>query len=97
MSKRIFKVGDLVMLTGLELIIGHRHVKNGAVGIVTEVLVVPVDQRVPSILNFWFDYMVLVNGSEIMLFEEEVKPFLEDYNPCDCCGCDPCDCDWGVE
>jgi len=48
-------------------------------------------------ISFFFDYLVLVNGTEIMLFEEELREYPIDYKPCVACDCDPCDCEWGIE
>ncbi len=97
MHKNKFKVGDLVVLTGLDGVIGYKHIINGELGVIVEVISLPVPEMPLSMVSFFFDYLVLVNGTEIMLFEEELREYPIDYKPCVACDCDPCDCEWGIE
>jgi hypothetical protein len=90
-KKLKFNIGDLVTIRGGEYMFGYTHIQGGAVGVITELLYDTTDQSQDS---YFFDYTVLIEGKEYFLFEEEITIY---FDPCTACGCDPCDCNWGVE
>ncbi len=85
-----FKVGDLVIIKGVESMFGFTHIEEGSVGVITELLCDTLDHAIDS---YFFDYTVLIGGREYFLFEEEIETF---FSPCVACECDPCDCNWGL-
>ena len=89
-KKLKFKIGDLVTIKGVEYMFGYSHIKEGAIGVVTELLF-GVDGEPAD--SYFFDYSVLIEGKEYLLFEEEIEAY---FMPCDACECDPCDCGWGT-
>tara|TARA_R100000808_G_C2151313_1_gene160287 strand:+ start:2664 stop:2960 length:297 start_codon:yes stop_codon:yes gene_type:complete len=92
-DERKFKVGDLVTIKGFYFIVGYSSIADGEPGVISEVL--RHDPTQNKFVNLFFDYAVLVGDDEFFVFEEEVTAFDPEFNPCDSCYCDPCDCDWG--
>lgn len=90
-----YNVGDLVILNEFQLISsmqGFESENEDRIGVVTEILTAR-DERYEFFISLYFDYVVLVEGERIMVFEEEIDPFVVF---CESCECDPCDCDWGI-
>lgn len=90
-KKLKFKIGDLVTIKGMQYMFGYSHIKEGAIGVITELLLGLEEEPINS---YFFDYCVLIEGKEYLLFQEEIEVY---FAPCDSCGCDPCDCGWGTE
>lgn len=90
-----YKVGDLVILNELQFVsTALQDIEDevgGKIGVISEVLR-DDKERYDFFISLYFDYVVLVGGEEIMVFEEELDPFVKF---CESCECDPCDCGWG--
>lgn len=90
MPEKKYKVGDLVVIRGLQILTGYMHIKDGEMGVIIRLL-----DSEESAATFFFDYVVLIKGEPIHLFEEEIHKYQAPFNPCPSCECDPCDCGWG--
>ena len=95
MTKKKFKVGDLVVIKGFYFILGYSAAREGQLGIISEVFNYS-EPDTDRFIDLLFDYVVLIGDEEMLMFEEEVEA-ISNFDPCSSCGCDPCDCNWGLD
>ena len=91
-EERKFKVGDLVVIEGLKMITGYMHIEDGEMGVIVKVI---SDEESPAV--FFFDYVIMVGGGPLHVFEQEIIKYIQPFSPCPSCECDPCDCSWGIK
>ena len=68
--KAKFKIGDLVVIKSFAFVLEHSRVKIGDIGIIAA-----IDDAWGFNYYWGIDYMVLVNGEEIVFFEDELELF----------------------